>query len=647
MKEAIGWALFHFLWEGAAIALVLAIALALCNSARSRYAAACTALLVMLAAFGATFAWKMPKTVTNAAAVHVPAGPLAPRPTATIDDAVGNAAAAMPYEWAVPIWVAGVAVFSLRRLMGLAGAYRLRHTGVRLAPAPWPARMAELAARLGIRRTVQLMESCLTEVPVMTGYLRPVVLLPVGMLAGLPTEQVEYILIHELAHVARRDYLVSLLQGVVEALLFYHPAVWWVSTTIRAEREHCCDDAVVSLAGDARGYAAALVNLEQARVLEPALAATGGSLTRRVRRLLRQPVPQSMAAPLSAMGLALVLMGVALAANDPQQVPPPSVALPHPGALVVMAQAPVPQRPVMKKDPSSEPPEVTTEPQTPYRQWLTQDVAYIITNEERSAYKALQTDAEREQFITDFWLRRDPTPGTAQNEFKDEHYRRINYVNEHFSSKTLAGWKTDRGRIYISYGPPDEIEDHPAGGNYQANGTTSTVYPFQQWRYRMIEGVGQDVIVEFVDPNMTGEFRMTKDPAEKIASPDALNEFQRIENFRQAAQRPKAQATAPGAAAGNVFVANEPGGRATVTVDSEGRVTFALGFKRPGPWGVSMQTTRADGKEGSGFGSGTSAIRTDYTHTERLSPGAYVLTLTYRNSDTGEQYTETVNFYVN
>jgi GWxTD domain-containing protein len=158
--------------------------------------------------------------------------------------------------------------------------------------------------------------------------------------------------------------------------------------------------------------------------------------------------------------------------------------------------------------------------ETPYRKWLNEDVSYIITDEERAAFKRLQTDEEREQFIENFWLRRDPTPDTVENEFKEEHYRRIAYANEHYASG-IPGWKTDRGKIYIMYGPPDEIEDHSSGGFYErppeeGGGETST-FPFQQWRYRYIEGIGNNIIIEFVDPTMSGEFRMTMDPSEKDA----------------------------------------------------------------------------------------------------------------------------------
>jgi GWxTD domain-containing protein len=156
----------------------------------------------------------------------------------------------------------------------------------------------------------------------------------------------------------------------------------------------------------------------------------------------------------------------------------------------------------------------------PYRKWLNEDVTYIITDEERQAWKRFSTDEEREQFIEQFWLRRDPSPDSAENEYKEEHYRRIAYTNERFASG-IPGWKTDRGRIYITFGPADEVESHPSGGSYErpyeeGGGTTST-YPFEKWRYRWIEGIGTDIIIEFVDPTMTGEYRMTMDPSEKDA----------------------------------------------------------------------------------------------------------------------------------
>src|SRR5512141_2134142 len=177
-------------------------------------------------------------------------------------------------------------------------------------------------------------------------------------------------------------------------------------------------------------------------------------------------------------------------------------------------------KPLTDKQKKAKEAKLRKELETPYKKWLSEDVAYIITDEERTAFKRLSTDEEREQFIEQFWLRRDPSPDSAENEFKEEHYRRIAYANERFASG-IPGWKTDRGRIYITYGPPDENESHPSGGSYErpyeeGGGTTST-YPFEQWRYRYIEDIGNDIIIEFVDPTMSGEYRMTMDPSEKDA----------------------------------------------------------------------------------------------------------------------------------
>jgi GWxTD domain-containing protein len=177
-------------------------------------------------------------------------------------------------------------------------------------------------------------------------------------------------------------------------------------------------------------------------------------------------------------------------------------------------------KPMTEKEAKRKAEKLKKELMTPYKKWLEEDVVYIITDEERKTFKNLSTDEEREQFIEQFWLRRDPTPDTVENEFKEEHYRRIAYANERYASG-IPGWKSDRGRIYITYGPPDEIEEHPSGGSYErpmeeGGGETAT-YPFEQWRYRYLEGIGTNVIIEFVDTTMSGEYHMTMDPSEKDA----------------------------------------------------------------------------------------------------------------------------------
>lgn len=171
-------------------------------------------------------------------------------------------------------------------------------------------------------------------------------------------------------------------------------------------------------------------------------------------------------------------------------------------------------------DPNDNPRNVKPELKQAYKKWLDNDVAYIITNEERKAFKALATDEERENFIESFWRRRDPDPDTEENEYREEYYERIAYANEHFASG-IPGWKTDRGRVYIAWGKPDSVESHPSGGaydrpSYEGGGSTST-YPFEIWFYRHLEGIGDGLEIEFVDPSGTGEYRMARDANEKDA----------------------------------------------------------------------------------------------------------------------------------
>jgi GWxTD domain-containing protein len=209
-----------------------------------------------------------------------------------------------------------------------------------------------------------------------------------------------------------------------------------------------------------------------------------------------------------AAGLALLLA----VTQSPAQSPAP--AKPAPPKKETVA------KPLTPKQIKAKEAALKKELETPYKKWMDEDVVYIISDEERKAFKQLNTDEEREQFVEQFWLRRDPTPDTEENEFKEEHYRRIAYANEHYASG-IPGWRTDRGRIYIQYGPPDENDSHPSGGSYErpmseGGGETST-FPFEQWRYRYIDGVGQNIIIEFVDTTQSGEYHMTMDPSEKDA----------------------------------------------------------------------------------------------------------------------------------
>jgi GWxTD domain-containing protein len=225
---------------------------------------------------------------------------------------------------------------------------------------------------------------------------------------------------------------------------------------------------------------------------------------------------------ISSIGLTLVA-GISLVAQ--QSTTSPAPAAPTPGTDAKPADTKDKKRetvakPLTEKQRKQKEAALKKELETPWKKWLSEDVAYIITDEERKAFKQFNTDEEREQFVEQFWLRRDPTPDTIENEYKEEHYRRIAYANEHYASG-IPGWKTDRGRIYITFGPPDEIDAHPSGGTYERpaaeGGGETTTYPFEDWRYRYIEGIGNDILIEFVDPSLSGEYRLTMDPSEKDA----------------------------------------------------------------------------------------------------------------------------------
>lgn len=187
-------------------------------------------------------------------------------------------------------------------------------------------------------------------------------------------------------------------------------------------------------------------------------------------------------------------------------------------AVGVWAQPPDKTKP--SQDVTDKARNVKPELKTAYKKWLENDVEYIITSEEKKAFKALATDEERENFIEQFWRRRDPNPDTEENEYREEYYERIAYANEHFASG-IPGWKTDRGRVYIAWGKPDSVESHPSGGSYDRptyeGGGSTTTYPFEIWFYRHLEGIGDGLEIEFVDPTGTGEYRIARNADEKDA----------------------------------------------------------------------------------------------------------------------------------
>jgi GWxTD domain-containing protein len=431
-------------------------------------------MLMMLAGFGITLAHMMPEQMQSRSQRAEAVFPAWNSAEGSDLSGFRNTGLAPIVPWLAPFWIAGVSLIYLRCLASCLWVQRLRRRGVCCAPEYWQKELARLGARLRIMRPIVLLESCLADVPMVLGHFRPLILVPIGVLAGLSPLQVEAVLLHELAHIRRHDYLVNMLQRLVEGVLFYHPAIWWISRLMRAERENCCDDVAVSISGNAREYADALAVLEQNRLsgLEPEIAATGGNLVKRIHRLLYPARSSGAWAPFLVVAIFVTTGAVSLAAW--QAKPAQNSSLP------VQMQA-------------------DEGPNSRYSKWLNEDVAYIINDTERAAFLRLKTDEERDKFVEQFWLRRDPTPGTSRNKFKEEHYRRIAYANAHFAS-AIPGWKTDRGHMYIVYGPPDEMEDHPLG-----NGKP---YAIEVWLYHHIDGIGDNLTVTFIRSTGDNDFRL-------------------------------------------------------------------------------------------------------------------------------------------
>jgi beta-lactamase regulating signal transducer with metallopeptidase domain len=332
--DALGWTLLHFLWEGTLLVVVLAVALAVLRSARPqvRYMVSCAALMGMILSAVATF--RIIKTGGGQPYIAGSAGfPMLPTllaaPSAGSMPIAHIATDYLPLlVWA---WLSGVIALGIRSLGGWAMAKRFARRHTWPAEAVWAERFAGLAERLAIGRPVRLAVSGLAQVPSVVGWLRPVLLVPAAVFSGLAPEQVEALLLHELAHVRRYDYLVNLLQTAAETLLFYHPAVWWVSARIRQERENCCDDLAVAFCGSTLTYVQALTELEQMCQPAPrlAMAATGSSLLQRVQRLLRmnQAAPAMAAGWTASLAILVILCGAGFAGKALAQRPNPAASL--------------------------------------------------------------------------------------------------------------------------------------------------------------------------------------------------------------------------------------------------------------------------------------------------------------------------------
>jgi beta-lactamase regulating signal transducer with metallopeptidase domain len=387
LVQSIGWALLHFIWQGTAIGAATAIALRALGggAATTRYFVACVGLVLMVLA-------PVSSLLTNAV------DPVASIAVVTVvrDLATTMSAPDRVLSLAVATWMAGVFLLSLRLVAACVGIERLTRATLAVDKAV-ATRVNDLATRLGIERTVRVLESTIVQVPTIVGCLRPVILLPASVITGLPAAHLDAVLAHELAHVRRHDYLVNVLQAIVETLLFYHPVVWWCSRQIRIEREHCCDDVVVEACGNRVAYATALAQLEELRGLQPMLSLnmSGGRLVDRIRRLLgesavedRRATTGPLVAALIAVVTAIVVTPVSTIADatevavapqsdsqrsDPPPAPPRTrrtpgpprmPAPPSPAAPAALAAPPVPPAPPASPAPAA-PAQPTPAPPAP------------------------------------------------------------------------------------------------------------------------------------------------------------------------------------------------------------------------------------------------------------------------------------------
>jgi GWxTD domain-containing protein len=419
--------------------------------------------------------------------------------------------------WAVSLWVAGLMLMAIRAVGGWLWAWRRQYTDRRPLPQSCLDIARGLALRMGIRRAIRWFAGARIDSPQVFGWFKPVVLVPLSALTSMLPQQLEAVLAHELAHVRRHDFLVNACQVLVETVLFYHPAVWWLSARIREEREACCDRVAAEQCGDPVLYGHALVALEESRE-RYALAASGFGLSRRVRRLLgggEGVRPAWLLAAVTAASLVLVATSAnwLLAQAPAPPVPPapvaaPAVSIPQAPPAPMQAQTYAGEdgarlsdddfrrflrdfgavylrmqrrgassaeigddwiklfdkygpllrqrdsKPVAREDYQhsliiqiAEDESKGTRLDGAHLQWV-QEVFYLITPEERATFFQLRNEAQRDEFIRQFWQRR---PGQEK-----EHYRRLAYANEKFGSRS-----SERGYAYILWGPPDEVESHP------------------------------------------------------------------------------------------------------------------------------------------------------------------------------------------
>ena len=378
------------------------------------------------------------------------ASPLPSAPAAQAIERGGRHAHSEIYCGLSMFWLLGFALFVAvwaKRRVGVLSEVRQAEV---LQDGPVSDTVAEVSRQLGVRREVQVGISSHSAQPGVWGIRRPIVILPEGITSQLTGGELRSLLTHELAHVKRYDNLVSYFQMLVRSFFWFHPLVWWIDRRLLTEREAACDESVIRRGEAAEDYVSGLLKACRLSVTAPVAGIsriTESNLKTRVERIMSIPHRN----PKVFWQRCLVSSAIAVAV-----------------ATSVLAGL-LSNRPVLAQETAAA------------DDWLQTAVSYILTDGEKAEFRALTTTADRKAFIEEFWRRHNPTPGTPENEFKDEHDRRVAYANARWQFASGAGWKSDRGRIYIIYGPPDEIEDHPL--------------KFQRWRYR--EGTFANVILEF------------------------------------------------------------------------------------------------------------------------------------------------------
>jgi GWxTD domain-containing protein len=501
--EALGWTLIHSLWQAAVIALVYGLVNVSIAGAQSRvrYGMALVALLAIFVTAAGTLSYEYARCVREH--LVMPGGDLSrllPFPVGGGEMLSKGRHAEGPnldlwLPWIDGAWMLGVLCLSARTAGGWIWLERLRRNAMLPVPDGMSAVINDLRHRMDIGRRVDLRVSAEVAGTMTMGLFRSVVLVPASALLQLREEEMSALLAHELAHIRRADYVWNLAQTLVETLLFFHPAVWWIGDRMRQEREHCCDEIAVEACGSATVYAQALLSLEEQRVYVSVLAmgADGHQprrvLLRRIQRVLGEPASaqRSTGSRLIAVAAGCVCVMLFLL--------PVSRRLGY-GGVHAQGQATAGSAYVAGMGKL-------------YRQWVDEDVRWIITSEEMKAFDQLGTDVERDKFIEQFWTRRNPS-GAKADAYREEHYRRIAYANVHFKATDEAGWRTDRGRIYIVYGRPDSIDSHPGGGSLKGiegfAAKDTTPHPFEVWNYKQIDGAGGPASYFFQDSCDCGRF---------------------------------------------------------------------------------------------------------------------------------------------